>query len=65
MKVNCLFCGNQIFLNHKIFFNDEGAVKCFCCGATVDIETAGKTLSVLGAKNTSRPPALAAVQPNH
>ena len=39
MKVNCLFCGNQIFLNHKIFFNDEGAVKCFCCGSMAEIET--------------------------
>lgn len=45
MKLNCLFCGNQIFLNHKIFFNCEGGVRCFCCGAMVDIETAGEELS--------------------
>jgi hypothetical protein len=67
MKVNCLFCGNQIFLNHKIFFNHEGAVKCFRCGAMMDIQTT-REMSFTRPKETSSSPLpigpMAAVQPS-
>jgi hypothetical protein len=66
MKVNCLFCGNQIFLNHKIFFNHEGAVKCFRCGAMMDIETTRETSFTRSEKTSSPLPMvpIAAVQPS-
>ena len=39
MKVDCILCGHEVSLNHHVFYDYEGSVKCFCCGAMMDITT--------------------------
>jgi ribosomal protein S27E len=39
MKVNCTLCDNQINLDHKVFENYVGPVKCFACGAMLEVAT--------------------------
>jgi transcription elongation factor Elf1 len=65
MTFNCLFCGNQIFLNHKIFFNDENALQCSRCGATVDIPIKTKKLTLVRSKNASYPAPISEVPSSH
>jgi uncharacterized Zn finger protein len=39
MKVDCISCGHEVDLNHDVFRDYEGSVKCFCCGTMMDIAT--------------------------
>lgn len=39
MGINCASCGLQINLDHKVFFEYEGPVKCFFCGAMMELKT--------------------------
>ena len=39
MKVDCILCGHEVSLNHGVFHDYEGSVKCFCCGTMMDITT--------------------------
>ena len=38
MKINCLSCGHKVDLDHA-YDDYEGAVKCFACGAILNIKT--------------------------
>ncbi len=38
MKINCLSCGHQVVLDDA-YDNYEGLVKCFACGAMLEIKT--------------------------
>lgn len=39
MKVDCLTCGYEINLDHKIFDDYWGPIKCFSCGAMMEVKT--------------------------
>ena len=38
MKINCLACGHTVVLDDA-YDNYEGQVKCFTCGATLEMKT--------------------------
>ena len=38
MKVNCTSCGREINLEHKVFHDYVGPVKCFSCGAMMEVK---------------------------
>ena len=38
MKVNCSSCGREINLEHKVFHDYVGPVKCFSCGAMMEVK---------------------------
>jgi hypothetical protein len=40
MKVNCISCGYEVNLEHTGFEDYMGPVKCFCCGAMMEIKIA-------------------------
>jgi ribosomal protein S27E len=48
MKINCISCEREVNLDHKVFKNYEGPVKCFSCGAMLEIQT---SRGVLGSIN--------------
>ncbi len=39
MNIDCLSCGREVKLTHAVFNDYKGAVKCFCCGALMEITT--------------------------
>ena len=39
MKINCLSCGHNIELDEAYGENYEGEVKCFGCGAVLELRT--------------------------
>jgi hypothetical protein len=38
MIVNCTSCGWEINLDHKVFDDYDGPVKCFCCGVMMEVK---------------------------
>ena len=39
MRLNCISCGYEINLDHRVFDNYQGPVKCFCCNTMMGIKT--------------------------
>jgi hypothetical protein len=39
MRMVCMGCGRDVNLDHVIFENYEGPVKCFCCGTMMQVKT--------------------------
>jgi hypothetical protein len=39
MRVKCISCGHEINLDHRVFDDYAGPVKCFCCSAMMEIKT--------------------------
>lgn len=37
MKVDCISCGYEINLDHKIFDDYSGPIKCFSCGSLMEV----------------------------
>jgi ribosomal protein S27E len=46
MKINCLSCGHKVDLD-DVYDNFEGKVKCFACGAMLEIKTEGARLKAV------------------
>jgi hypothetical protein len=44
MKVNCLSCGHELNLDHWVFDNYEGPVKCFSCSSMMEVKSAEGTV---------------------
>jgi hypothetical protein len=40
MKVDCVSCGYEINLDHKVFDDYSGPIKCYCCGLMMEVKTA-------------------------
>jgi hypothetical protein len=66
MRISCLSCRREINLDHPVFHNYQGTVKCFACGKMMDITTIEGALSqsslwsreeviILPASATSKP----------
>jgi len=57
MKINCLSCGHKVDLD-EVYDDYEGQVKCFVCGAILELKTEGGRLkSVTLVKVVPRAPA--------
>ena len=57
MKINCLGCGHKVDLA-EVYDNYEGQVKCFACGAILEIKTEqGNLKAVQFVKIVHRPSA--------
>lgn len=39
MKVDCVSCGYEINLEHSVFQDYDGTVKCFSCGAMMNLKS--------------------------
>ena len=39
MKIKCICCAREINLDHEIFENYAGPVKCFACSAMLELKT--------------------------
>jgi uncharacterized Zn finger protein len=52
MKVKCLSCGHELNLDHSIFKDYSGPVKCFSCGRMMEVKT------VRGILHSINPPAM-------
>jgi hypothetical protein len=39
MKIRCICCAREINLNHEIFENYAGPVKCFGCSTMLELKT--------------------------
>jgi hypothetical protein len=39
MRMACMGCGREVNLDHIIFDNYEGPVKCFSCGIMMEVKT--------------------------
>lgn len=44
MRMVCIVCGKEVNLDHVIFQNYQGPVKCFSCGTMMEVKTARGTL---------------------
>jgi hypothetical protein len=40
MKITCISCGYEINLDHRVFDDYTGPVKCYSCSAMMEITTA-------------------------
>jgi ribosomal protein S27E len=41
MRVKCLSCGNELNLDHWVFEDYEGPLKCFSCAAMMEVKSTG------------------------
>lgn len=41
MKIQCISCGRDVNLDHRVFEDYEGPVKCFGCSALMEMKTMG------------------------
>ena len=41
MRVNCISCGEELKLDHGIFEDYSGPVKCFSCSAMMEVKSTG------------------------
>ena len=41
MRVKCISCGNELNLDHWVFEDYSGPVKCFSCSAMMEVKTNG------------------------
>jgi ribosomal protein S27E len=47
MKVRCLSCGHELNLDHAVFHDYSGPVKCFSCSAMMELKTSrGEVYSI-------------------
>ena len=57
MRINCLSCGHKVDVDDA-YDNYEGQVKCWACGAMLDIKTEDGNLRVVRLANQSAAPTI-------
>jgi hypothetical protein len=45
MKIICISCKREVNLDHKVFEDYRGPVKCFSCGSMLEIQTSRGVLA--------------------
>jgi hypothetical protein len=55
MKIVCMCCREEVSLDHAIFHNYEGPVKCFFCGAVMDVGVSGGVLESMSLNQRAWP----------
>ncbi|MBW1768713.1 MAG: hypothetical protein JRJ65_16910 [Deltaproteobacteria bacterium] len=59
MRINCVSCGHEINLNHDLFNDYEGPVKCFICSTMMEITTTQGAINSINLLSIlPRPPAV-------
>lgn len=52
MRVNCVSCNYEINLDHEVFNNYSGPIKCYSCGEMMTLKTKlGMTCFLLPSEN--------------
>ena len=51
MRIQCTGCESEVNLDHEVFKDYEGPVKCFCCGAIMDIKITGGILDSIDSQD--------------
>ena len=41
MRVKCISCGHELNLDHRVFEDYSGPVKCFSCSAMMEVKSTG------------------------
>ena len=41
MRLKCISCGNELNLDHWVFEDYEGPVKCFSCATMMEVKSTG------------------------
>jgi ribosomal protein S27E len=41
MRIKCISCGHELNLDHWVFEDYSGPVKCFSCSAMMEVKTTG------------------------
>ena len=41
MRVKCISCGNELNLDHWVFEDYSGPVKCFSCSTMMEVKSSG------------------------
>ena len=44
MRVECISCGNELNLDHWIFEDYSGPVKCFSCSTMMEVKSTGSEI---------------------
>jgi ribosomal protein S27E len=44
MEIKCFICGHEVNLDHGVFANYVGTVKCFSCSYLMEVEMKGRVL---------------------
>jgi uncharacterized Zn finger protein len=44
MEIACIVCGQDVNLDHRVFQNYEGPIKCFSCGTMMEVKTTQGTV---------------------
>ena len=55
MKIKCACCAREINLDHKVFENYDGPIKCFRCGSLMQVRTEEGNLSSLALSPSEEP----------
>ena len=55
MKITCVCCSREINLDHKVFENYAGPIKCFRCGSLMQVRTEEGKLSSLVLSPSPKP----------
>jgi len=55
MKVECLSCGYEINLDHRVFDDYLGKIRCYSCGAMMEMETKQGVMRSLIPSKACRP----------
>jgi len=53
MKVKCVSCGYEINLDHKIFDDYSGSIKCYSCHTVMEVKTAQGLIRSMANQNNS------------
>jgi ribosomal protein S27E len=49
MRVTCISCGHDLNLDHAVFHDYSGPVKCFSCSTLMELKTTGGEVSSISA----------------
>lgn len=55
MKINCINCDREVDLDHPVFEEYQGPVKCFHCGTVMDVDIAEGLLQSASLRGDASP----------
>ncbi len=65
MRVRCVFCGYETYLDDKVFDEGSGPIRCYCCHAMIKVRTVqGLICSIIQSKQLGESISLLAAVPS-
>ena len=55
MRMECITCHRTLHLDHPVFEEYQGPVKCFHCGTVMDVDISGGTLHASALRESEFP----------